>query len=142
MANKSMYLGQATEHLILSKLLAEDREVYLPTVDDHGVDALVLSKSPGPDGERIYQELQIKSLTEGGLFAAISCPNPRSNYWFVIYVKQHKTMWLINSIDFVKEASQNQTGDNVGKYSISLATSKSISKLREKYIVTDFSKLP
>lgn len=137
-----MYLGLATEHKILSMLLAEGREVYLPTVDDHGVDVLVLSRNAGPEGGRIYQELQIKSLNDGGLFAAISCSNPRPNYWFVFYVKQHDTIWLINSMDFVKEASQNAQGSNIGKYSISLATSKSISKLRAQYIVTNFSKLP
>ena len=140
-----MFLGQSSEYKILSMLLAEGREVYLPTVDDHGVDALVLARSYEPNAPRIYQELQIKSLTEGGLFAAISCPNPRPNYWFVFYVKQHDTIWLINSVDFVKIASQNKNSmkpKNQGKYSLSLATNKSICKLREQYIVTDFSKLP
>jgi len=137
-----MYLGLSTEHKILSMLLAEGRDVYLPAVDDHGVDALVLSRDAGPGGGRIYQELQIKSLTEGGLFAAISCPNPRPNYWFVFYVKRHGTLWLMNSMDFVKEATQNGKGNNIGKYSIALATKKSISKLRAQYIVTNFSKLP
>lgn len=142
MANKSMYLGLSTEYKILSMLLDEGREVYLPAVDDHGVDALVLSRSAGPEGKRHYQELQIKSVSVGGLFAAISCPNPRPNYWFVFYVKQHDTLWLINSMNFVKEASQNGKGDNIGKYSIALATQKSINKQRAQYIVTNFSKLP
>lgn len=144
MANKSMYLGQSTEQKILSMLLAEEREVYLPTVDDHGVDALVLTRSTSPNAPRIYQELQIKSLSEGGLFAAIPCPNPRPNYWFVFYVKQHDTIWLINSMDFVKIAScvTKPGSKNLGKYSLSLATSKSISQLRSQYIVTNFSKLP
>ena len=138
-----MYLGQSTEHKILSMLLAEEREVYLPTVDDHGIDALVLSKSS--EDERVYQELQIKSITNGGLFAAISCPKPRDNYWFVFYVKQHDTLWLINSLDFVKIASQNvnsKNSKNQGKYSLSLATKNSIRKKTSKYIITDFSKLP
>lgn len=144
MANKSMYLGQSSEHKILSMLLAEEREVYLPTVDDHGVDALVLTKSVNPNASRIYQELQIKSLTENGLFAAISCPNPRPNYWFVFYVKQHDTIWLINSMHFVKIAScvTKPGSKNLGKYSLSLATKRSIRKATASFIVTDFSKLP
>ena len=137
-----MYLGQSTEYLILSKLLVEGREVYVPTVDDHGIDALVLSKQPGPEGKHVYQELQIKSKTEGGLFAAISCPNPRDNYWYVFYVKQYDTLWLINSLDFVKIASLNTTGKNKGKYSLSLATKKSVRKSVANFIITDFSKLP
>lgn len=143
-----MYLGQATEHLILSKLLAEGREVYLPTVDDHGVDALVLSKTPGPEGKRVYQELQIKSLSQGGLFAAISCPKPRPNYWFVFYVQSINTIWLINSEDltnqdpYTKISSLNQQGKNIGKYSILLASKRGVRTATAGYIVTDFSTLP
>ena len=41
MANKSMLLGQSAEYKIASMLLADGREIYLPVVDDHGVDMLV-----------------------------------------------------------------------------------------------------
>ena len=140
MANKSMALGAATEHLILSLLLSEGREVYMPIVDDHGIDMIIPPKTGSGD----YQELQIKSLTEGGLFAAISCPNPRKNYWFVFYVKQHNTIWLINSLDFVNIASQvtKPGSKNLGKYSLSLASKKQIRPMTKGFIVTDFSQLP
>lgn len=39
--NQSMNLGRASEYLVTSMLLNEFREVYLPAVDDHGVDLLV-----------------------------------------------------------------------------------------------------
>ena len=135
-----MLLGASTEHLITSMLLKEEREVYAPLVDDHGVDLLVKTKDQTV--KRTYQELQIKSLTDEGLFAAINCPNPQPNYWFVFYVRQHNTIWLINSRDFVRIASQNKKGKNIGKYSLQLATRNGIRQAHSNYIITDFSKLP
>ena len=135
-----MYFEASVEHLVLSKLIDEGREAYLPVVDDHGVDMLVKSKE-GAQAE--WQELQVKSLHEGGLFAAISCPMPKPNYWFVFYVKSHDTLWLINSMDFVQLASQNSPNcKNANKYSISVSTKKGLRKAMMKYVITDFSKLP
>ena len=132
-----MLLGQSAEYKIASMLLADGREIYLPVVEDHGVDMLVVSES----NANSYQELQIKSISKGGLFAAISCPNPRENYWFVFYIKDIDTIWLINSMDFVKIASQNKQGKNIGKYSLSLAT-KGGKMHYQQDIITDFSRLP
>lgn len=141
MSNKRMILGRATEDRVVSMLLFEDREVYLPVVDDHGVDLIVRTR-PGGTSTDEFQEIQVKSLEKGGLFAAISCPNPRPNYWFVFYVKAHDTMWLINSMVFVNIASQNVNGKNIGKYSLGLSTVKGISKARAGYIVEDLNKIP
>lgn len=105
---------------------------------------------PGPqscrpgDGSRTlrFQEIQVKSLREGGLFAAFNF-DPRPNYWFVFYVKQHDTLWLINSCDLAKISSRNREDcKNAGKWSVSLATAKSLSDSKAKYIVTDFTKIP
>lgn len=174
MANESLTLGKSTEFLITSKLLDSCREVYLPVVDDHGVDILVLTKSDNHskvdteiDAETKrpltlcyeneydeelesliakaskcpYQELQVKSLTKGGLFAAINCPNPKPNYWYVFYVKSLDKIWLINSVIFVKIASQNKKGKNKNKYSLTLATKSGVIKHKE-FLITDFNKLP
>lgn len=135
-----MYLGISSEHFILSKLLGEGREIYTPTVDDHGVDLLV--RTIDINNSHQYQEIQIKSISNGGLFAAISCPNPSPNYWFVFYIKDIDTIWLINSQDFVKIASKNVSGRNIGKYSLALANKKGATEKCSQYIITDFSKLP
>lgn len=135
-----MILGKASEHLVASKLLDEEREIYLPLVDDHGVDLIVRTIQPNNSDQ--FQEVQIKSLSTGGLFAAITCNNPKPNYWFVFYVKDIDTMWLINSIDFVQLASPNRKGKNIGKYSLSVAGKKGPSVKCANYIVTDFSTLP
>lgn len=141
-----MHLGRSTEQLVISKFLAEGREVYVPLVDDHGVDLIVVPKeSKTEEGESIgYQEIQVKSLSKNGLFAAITCPDPRPNYWFIFYVQNKDTFWLINSMDFVKLASQNSQGKNVGKYSLGLASdTKKGPKIKyPEYVVTDFSRIP
>lgn len=138
--NQSMYLGKASEHLIISKLLSEGREIYVPAVDDHGVDLLV--RTIQTNSSHTYQEIQVKSISTGGLFAAISCPKPSPNYWYVFYVKDINTLWLINSVDFTNIASKNVKGKNVGKYSLSLANKKGPAKNWSKYIITNFNQLP
>lgn len=138
--NQSMCLGKSSEFLVMSKLLNECREVYEPVVDDHGVDLLVRTNQQGNSHQ--YQEIQIKSISSGGLFAAINCPNPSPNYWFVFYVKDINTMWLINSMTFVGIASRNVNGKNIGKYSLSLANKKGPIQKFANYIITSFSTLP
>ena len=150
-----MMFGCSTEYLVISKFLGEGREVYVPPVDDHGIDLIVVSKSTSIDSAALitYQEIQVKSRTEDGLFAAIPCPNPRahywfifSHYWFIFYIRDLDTFWLINSEDFVRLASKNLTGKHVGKYSLHLAsktkTGLKIQAKYKEYIVTDFSKVP
>lgn len=146
--NPSQNLGKSTEMLVSSMLLAENRELYLPAVDDHGVDLIVRTTECEPEAPATspehyeFQEIQVKSLREGGLFAAFKL-EPRPNYWFVFYVKQHNTFWLINSCELAEISSQNRDGcQNPGKWSVSLATSKSLSEAKTKYVVTDFTKLP
>ena len=45
----TLFLGKTTEYLVLSRLLKEQREAYLPAVDDHGVDVIVRTRHKGED---------------------------------------------------------------------------------------------
>lgn len=87
----TLFLGKTTEYLVLSRLLKEQREAYLPAVGDHGVDVIVRTRHKGEDEglsavasyefaseeERAaclaeeFQEIQIKSAASNGLFAAM-----------------------------------------------------------------------
>ena len=145
--NPTQNLGKSTEMLVTSMLLAENREVYLPTVDDHGVDLIVRTRNGYESTEEsqnyaVFQELQVKSVSTGGLFAAIKCDNPRFNYWFVFYIKDIDRMWLINSLDFVNISSRNTQGKNIGKYSLDLKPTKSTPIKHSHFVITDFAKLP
>lgn len=166
---QKLFLGKSTESLVLSLLLKENREAYLPAVDDHGVDLIVRTRgragepvgtapeaeSAGSDyefgsaGERAaclaaeFQEIQVKSSNSSGLFAAMSIRNPRANYWFVFYLCGSDTLWLINSLDVVRLASRNSDqSKNAGKYSLQLAYRGKPRPCFDRYVVRDFSKLP
>ncbi len=139
--NPSQNLGKSTEMLVTSMLLAENREVYLPAVDDHGVD-LIVRTLPNQVGKAEFQEIQVKSVSTGGLFAAIKCDEPRANYWFVFYIKDIDKMWLINSHDFVKLSSRNSKGENIGKYTLDLKPTKRTPIKQPQFLITNFSKLP
>lgn len=134
--------------LVASMLLAENREVYIPAVDDHGVDMIVATRSDSDDRSNVrkptYQEIQIKSLSKGGLFAAIKCDYPRDNYWFVFYIKDIDRMWLINSMDFVNISSRvTKSGSkSFGTYSLDLKPTSRTPIKQSQFIITNFNKLP
>ena len=48
---KKLFLGKSTESLVLSLLLKENREAYLPAVDDHGVDLIVRTRTCAPSSD-------------------------------------------------------------------------------------------
>lgn len=131
-------------------MLKDGLDVYVPMVDDMGIDAVVRR----PDGQ--FTEVQIKARSKGikmgnaALFAAIT-HEPRDNYWFVFYSERMEIMWILTSKEFVKESNQNKKGKNVGKRSIwfnGKKKNKTTGKYDEyvkpqfkKYITTDFSRI-
>ena len=160
--NPSQNLGKSTEMQIDSMLLAEKREIYLPCVDDHGVEMIErTNNSVMGDYNKAesyeFQKIQVKSINTGGLFAAMKI-NPRSNYWFVFYIKYIDQLWLINSMDLVNYqqintgknpgepeylyASQNKTGKDIGNWSLDLTPTKKTPIKSSFYSIKDFSRLP
>jgi len=109
--------GKRMEYFVISKMLEQGLDVYIPLVDDFGIDAVVRKK----DGT--FVELQIKARSndvkfgDAALFAAIT-HEVRDNYFFVFYSQRMNTTWILSSTDFVKEAVQNKNGKNKGKRSI------------------------
>lgn len=138
--------GKRIEHYIISKMLKEGLDVYLPMVDDHGIDAVVKR----PDGT--YVEIQVKARSkdvifgDAALFAAI--PHEyRNNYWFVFYSERMDVMWILNSEEFLKESNQNKTGKNAGVRSIwfngrnTKAQAEHVKPQFEQYVANDFSRI-
>ena len=139
--------GKRIEHFLIGQMLKEGLDVYLPIVDDKGIDAVVRR----PDGS--FVEVQIKarskSVREGdaALFAAID-HEYRPNYWFIFYserIGDDGTMWIMTSREFINESVQNKKGKNVGKRSIWFNGSrKGIEYVKprfEKYICKDFQRI-
>ena len=142
--------GKRMEYNLIGKMLMEGLDVYVPLVDDHGVDC-VIKKNDGS-----FIEVQIKArsneVTDGdaALFAAIT-HKLTPNFFFVFYSERLDTMWILSSEEFLNECVTNKNGKNKGKHSIwfngnrvdkETGTKKEYCKTQfEKYICKDFSRL-
>ena len=102
------------EYNIIGKMLMEGLDVYIPLVDDHGVDAIIKKE----DGTFI--EIQIKArssevkLGDAALFAAVE-HEKRKNYYIVFYSERLNTTWILSSEEFLNECVTNVNGKNAGK---------------------------
>lgn len=109
--------GKRMEYMLIGKMLMEGLDVYVPLIDDHGVDC-VIKKENGT-----YIEIQIKarSAESGYGDAALFGPivhEPRENYYFLFYSERMKTMWILSSKEFLDECYTNNTGKHAGKHVI------------------------
>ena len=141
--------GKRMEYNLVGKMLMEGLDVYLPLVDDHGVDC-VIKKENGT-----FIEVQIKArsneVTNGdvALFAAIT-HELSPNFYFVFYSERLNKMWIMSSEEFLQECVTNKKGKNLGKHSIWFngnRIDKETGKKKEyckekynKYVCSDFSR--
>lgn len=142
--------GKRIEYWIVGLMLKEGIDVYIPLVDDNGIDAVIRKE----DGTFI--EVQIKATSNtvamgtAALFAAIT-HEYRKNYYFIFYSERLDTFWIMSSDEFIKESRQNKTGKNIGKRSIWFNGKRKNQQTGEytehcherfkQYIVKDFSRL-
>ncbi len=109
--------GKRMEYFVISKMLEQGLDVYIPLIDDFGIDAVIRNR----DGS--FVELQIKARSkdvlfgDAALFAAIT-HEQRDNYYFVFYSHRMDKTWILSSQEFIENAVQNKTGKNQGKRSI------------------------
>ena len=141
--------GKRMEYSLVGEMLMEGLDVYLPLVDDHGVDCVIKRK----DGTFIEVQIKARSneVTDGdaALFSAIT-HDYRENFYFVFYSERLSTMWILSSEEFLNECVTNRNGKNEGKRSIWFngnRIDKETGQKREyckerfmKYIATDFSR--
>ena len=138
--------GKRIEFYLVGLMLKEGLDIYLPLVDDDGVDA-VLKK---PDGS--YVEIQIKARSkhvifgDAALFAALK-HEYRPNYWFIFYAERMNKIWILSSKEFIKESVQNKSGKNIGKRSIwfngrdTKLKKEHVKPQFEKYVAENFDRL-
>lgn len=99
-------------------MLKEGLDVYVPLVDDFGIDAVIRKM------DNTFIEVQIKARSsdvvpgDAALFAAIDHPKVRPNYYFVFYAERLDAVWIMSSEEFIRMAVTNKTGKNAGKRSI------------------------
>lgn len=83
-------------------MLKEGLDVYMPLVEDFGIDAVIRK----PNGKFI--EIQIKARSkdvtfgDAALFAAIT-HELRENYFFLFYLERMDSMGLISSEEIIDE---------------------------------------
>jgi hypothetical protein len=144
--------GKRMEFWLIGRMLKEGLDIYVPLVDDRGVDAVIRKR----DGAFIEVQIKARSnevkIGSSGLFAAIDHPQPRKNYFFVFYSERLDATWIMSSEEFIAEANQNKTGINAGRRTVWLngmktdkATGVKVEYPRpqfEKYRTTDFAQFP
>jgi hypothetical protein len=123
--------GKRMEHWIIGRMLKDGLDVYVPLVDDMGIDAVIRRE----DGSFI--EVQIKARSNSvtfsacALFAAIE-HKQRDNYWFIFYSERLDCTWVMTSEQFIKESVTNKSGKNKGKHAIWFNGRKTDRKTKEK----------
>jgi hypothetical protein len=109
--------GRRMEYWLIGRMLKEGLDVYVPLVDDFGIDA-VIRKSNNEFEVQIKARSSTVIPGDAALFAAIVHPEVRENYYFVFYSERLDLMWIMSSEEFIAEAVQNKSGKNVGNRSI------------------------
>ena len=131
------------EYWLIGQMLREGLDVYVPLVDDFGIDAVIRKQ----DNHFIEVQIKARSKTvaqgDAALFAAIDHPKLRANYYFVFYSERLDATWIMSSEQFIAEAVQNKSGINKGKRSIWFnGTKKGVEYAKpryERYRASDFS---
>lgn len=142
--------GKRIEYWVTGLMLKQGIDVYMPLIDDNGIDAVIRR----PDGT--FVEVQIKArskdvkMGDGALFAALT-HEIRENYYFVFYSERLETFWIMTSKEFVENSIQNKSGKNIGKRSIWFNGKRKNKETGEytehcherfkKFIANDFSRL-
>lgn len=142
--------GKRIEYWVVGLMLKEGLDVYLPLVDDNGIDA-VMKRCDGS-----FIEIQIKARSksvihgDGALFAGLQ-HEPRTNYWFVFYSERLDTIWIMSSAEFIAESVRNKSGKNIGTRSIWFNGTKTnrvtgekeeyVKERYKRYVCRDFSRL-
>lgn len=143
-------LNKRIEFWIISRMLKQGIDVYVPLIDDQAADAIIRI----PDGSFIEVQIKAKSKFvsegDGAFFSAIS-HDPKNNYWFIFYSERLEVMLIMTSDEFIKESYQNKSDKSKDQRNIKFngsETNKISGKKEEfikdkylKYIESDFKRL-
>lgn len=123
--------GKRIEYWIIGLLLKEGFDVFIPLVDDDGIDAIIR----GNDGRKL--DIQIKARSGGVKFGSSalftvgqSHPEVRADYFFIFYSERLNDLWIMSSSDFIDKCVTTKSGLHEGNRSIWM-NGKSKSKATE-----------
>ena len=123
-------IGKRSELRVFAQMLQDGLDVYIPLVDDHGVDAIVCWKN-GP-----LLRVQVKSRENSAKgnhakFRIRPIPANLDGLYFVFYSKHLEETWLMSAKDFIRETGGQQAINFRGKHS----------SISEEYMVENFNRL-
>ena len=137
----SASFGKRMEYYLVGQMLMEKLDVYMPLVDDHGVDCVIEKE----DGTFITVQIKARSKDvadgDAALFSAIT-HELTENFYFVFFSERLNTMWILSSEEFLRECVTNKSGKSKGKHSIWFNGNK-INKetgVKEEYCKDQFKK--
>lgn len=124
----SASFGKRQEYIVVAELLKNGFDVYMTLVDDQGIDCIVRL-----DNNR-YIDIQIKARSktaqQWNFFPAMNI-RAQENYFFIFYLEKNNTMWVIPSKDVIQHSIMNKSGENAGKFSLSLPKSEKSDKAKK-----------
>lgn len=112
------------EYWVIGQMLREGLDVYVPLVDDIGIDAVIRKE------DNTFIEVQIKArsnkvkLGACALFAAIRHPKRRGNYFFVFHSERLSETWILSSDELIEASYAIKSGPNKGLRAIWLNGTK------------------
>jgi hypothetical protein len=142
-SNASSRFGKYVEHYIISLMLKEGLDVYLPVIDNNGVDMVVKR----PDGQ--FAEVQIKARSKGAkcpaFFPDVKYEGPKSHFWFIFYVARFDSILLLSSKEFYAASGGEKLGikENLRqiRFDGKFEGEPCIQSKYQKYVATDFSRI-
>ena len=144
----SASFGKRIEYIIFEKLLNENFDVFIPLVDDHGVDCVV--KHTDDNSIEGYKEIQIKARSKKADVKSQGCFTvdkhiQKDNFYFIFYSEELNTCWCFTSEEFINETRESNGVRTKGRRKITLFKQykhgmDAVPRYR-KYIVSDCSKL-
>jgi hypothetical protein len=115
----SASFGKRIEFWVIGLLLKDGFDVYVPLVDDDGIDAILR----GDQGRKL--DIQIKARSSSVKFGSSalftlgqSHPLMRQDFFFIFYSERLTEMWVMSSADFLGHCVTTKSGKNTGNRSI------------------------
>ena len=112
--------GKRKELDIISKMLEENLDVYVPIVDDHGIDCIITRD------ELHYCKVQIKSrssdVRQPGCFTVDNHEVVIPNFYFVFFCEKTDCFWIFSSEEFCDCAKLRTNCKTAGRRKITLVS--------------------
>lgn len=110
--------GKRIEYWIVGLLLKDGFDVFVPLVDDDGIDAIIRHENGRKADLQIKARSKDVSFGDAALFGPLPHGGVRDGYFFLFYAERMESMWLMSSADFIEQSVSNKTGKHIGKRSI------------------------